>query len=73
MALSTRVYARIHFLVALPPVPDLLLFAKHLFIAAIADGDAARLAATNKCLAQSNKSDAGGKATKKRNRQWTAS
>jgi hypothetical protein len=45
MALSTRVYARIHFLVAPPPVPDLLLFAKHLFIAAIADGDAARLAA----------------------------
>jgi hypothetical protein len=30
------------------------------------------MAATNKCLAQSNKSRAGGKATKKRNRQWTA-
>jgi hypothetical protein len=30
------------------------------------------MAATNKCLAESNKSCAGGKATKKRNRQWTA-
>jgi 2'-5' RNA ligase len=30
------------------------------------------MAATNKCLAKSNKSEAGGKATKKRNRQWTA-
>src|SRR5262249_16014862 len=33
------------FLVASPPVPELLLFAKHLFGAAIAGGDAARLAA----------------------------
>ena len=33
---------------------------------------ATTMAATNKCLAQSNKSRAGGKATKKRNRQWTA-
>jgi hypothetical protein len=31
------------FLVASPPVRDLLLCAKHLFVAAIADGDAARL------------------------------
>jgi hypothetical protein len=30
------------------------------------------MAAMNKCLAQSNKSSMGGKATKKRNRQWTA-
>jgi hypothetical protein len=30
------------------------------------------MAATNKCLAETNKPDAGGKATKKRNRQWTA-
>jgi hypothetical protein len=30
------------------------------------------MAATNKCLAESNKSYAGGKATKKRNRQWRA-
>ena len=30
------------------------------------------MATTNQCLAQSNKSDAGGNATKKRNRQWTA-
>jgi hypothetical protein len=33
---------------------------------------ATTMAATNKCLAESNKSYAGGKATKKRNRQWRA-
>ena len=33
---------------------------------------ATTMAATNKCLAQSNKSRTGGKATKRRNRQWTA-
>jgi hypothetical protein len=35
-------------------------------------GQHERMASTNKSLAQSNKSCAGGKATKKRNRQWTA-
>ena len=69
---------RIGFLVALPPVRDLLLFAKHLFVAAMvaiglaADSEAvlmARLvlplAPSNKFLAETNKSQDRVRATKR--------
>jgi hypothetical protein len=44
-AADTASFGEFCFLVALPPVPDLFLFAKPLFGAAIAEGDAASLPA----------------------------
>src|SRR5262245_23742744 len=55
------------FLVAVPPVSDLLLRAKHLFVAAIADGDAARRAAVRSAAqVRQQEADGGGHVTHRR-------